>query len=40
MYHLSGEWVSNNSVGSLMIMETSGGKRNEGSKTVEIALVF
>jgi hypothetical protein len=40
MYHVSGVRVSNNSVGSLMIMETSGGKRNAGGKTVEIVLVF
>jgi hypothetical protein len=39
MYPMSGERVSNNSVGSLMIMETSG-KRNAGGKTVEIVLVF
>jgi hypothetical protein len=32
MYPMSGERVSNNSVGSLMIMETG--------KTVEIVLVF
>ncbi len=40
MYHVSGVRVSNNSVGSLMIIETRGGKRNAGGKTVEIVLVF